>query len=280
MRIATLAGLALVLTVSAGAVSFSAIRQAEPTTIEAAYREALALSPLAYEVENAHRYWTGAEPDMRSDEAYYLETLQRRIRQDRIARAAVATPDGLNACVEVVLKACGVDSAGFLSAGDQGRLWWQIQSGFTDEDGVGEGVMIFREAEGGRLEPILWTFEGGSYENPYLERHGDGQWLLIVPGLSRGTGSGDMTVMMLWRDGEWRAVDTDWQSRAGALLNGLEVRHQPRWAFPRLVAMSPLWRPSDANCCGEAGWANLEFDIVDDRLTLVDLELVAPPAGG
>ena len=276
MRIISLAILAL-----SAATSACNAQTSEPQegivadTLDGAYRQALTLSPVRYEVENDHRYWTTAPADQRLDEASYVAGLQERIRQDQKASAARTTAAALNTCVDVVMKSCTVRSAGFLGMGDAGRIWWQIQDGYTDEDGVGGGVMIFEEEAGGGLKPILWTFEGSRYENPYLEPHGDGQWLLIVPGLSRGTGSGDMTVMMLHRDGVWRAVDMDWQSRVGDKLGGFEARHQPRWLFPRLEAWSPLWRADDANCCGSAGSAEMKFDVVEDRLTLANAEITA-----
>ena len=90
---------------------------------------------------------------------------------------------------------------------------------------------------------------------------------------SRGTGAGDMMRMMLFRDGGWRQVDTDWQSRAGDLLKGREVRHRPNWNFhDGLRAMTPLWNAADAQCCGQAGVALLEFEVVGDKLTLTDLK--------
>lgn len=281
MRKLGLVVLALAATASACSAQSPAAAPPAPVaeTLEEAYRQALALSPLPYEVENQHRYWTTASDDMRSSEENYLEDLQARIRLDQKAATVRTTPEALNTCVDVVMKSCDVTSAGFLSAGDQGRLWWQIQAGFTDDDGVGGGVVVFEEGADGELKPILWTFEGAQYETPSLEPHGDGQWLLIVPGISRGTGSGGMTVMMLWRDGAWRPVDMDWQSRAGDLLGGMQVWHQPRWAFPRLVASSPLWRDRDAGCCGTGGTAEMEFEIVDDRLTLISAEITPPRAG-
>ncbi|MBU2379898.1 MAG: hypothetical protein KJ824_12095 [Alphaproteobacteria bacterium] len=275
MRIVTLAIVAL-------AASSAACAQDEPSpaiadTVEGAYRQALALSPLRYEVEAQHRYRTATPIHERSDDASHLETLQRRIRQDQKAAAARTTPAELNVCVDVVVQSCAVQSAGFMRAGPDRRIWWQIQDGFTDEDGVGGGVIVFEEIEGGALKPILWTFEGWRYENPFLEPHGDGQWLLIVPGLSRGTGSGDMTVMMLWRDGAWRAVDMDWQSRVGDQLGGLKVRHQPQWRFPRLEARSQLWRPDDGGCCGRGGDVLMDFDVVNDQLVVTNAE-ITPPA--
>lgn len=248
-------------------------------TLEEAYLQALALSPLPYEVERDQQVWTGAAVDMRFSEQNYLVSLQARIRQDQKAGAVRTKPEALDTCIDVVMMGCEVTSAGFLSAGDQGRLWWQIQTGFTEEDGVGGGLIVFEETIESELKPILWTFEGAQYETPSLERQGDRDWLLIVPGISRGTGSGDMTVMMLWRDSRWRPVDTNWQSRVGDQLKGMEVWHQPRWAFPRLVASSPLWRPGDAGCCGTGGTADMEFDIIDERLTLIEANISPPPAG-
>ena len=56
-----------------------------------------------------------------------------------------------------------------------------------------------------------------------------------------------------------------------------EVRHRPNWNFhDGLRAITPLWNAADAQCCGEAGVALLEFEIIDDRLTLTDLK----PLGG
>ncbi len=277
MRIVTLAILALAASSAACAQDAPAPAPAVAETVEGAYRQALALSPLPYEVENEHRYWTGAPADERSDEANYLERLQRRVRQDQTASAARTTPAELDACVDVVLKACAVRSAGFMSFGDDRRVWWQIQDGFTDEDGVGGGVIVFEEIEGGALKPILWTFEGWRYENPFLEPQGEGRWLLIVPGISRGTGSGDLTLMTLWRDGGWHPVDVDWQSRVGDMLGGMEVRHQPLWRFPRLEARSQLWRADDGGCCGMGGEVLMDFDIIDDRLVVTNAEITPPP---
>ncbi|HRO33172.1 MAG TPA: hypothetical protein PLQ03_07130 [Brevundimonas sp.] len=273
MRLLTVSILASALAAAACTQAPAAAQEPVATTLDGAYRQALALTPLPYEVENQHRYWLSLPADERGDETYELERLQRRIVQDRKARAVRTTTEALQAgCVDIVLKGCSVTSGGFVQGGDQ-RLWFQIQDGFTDEDGVGGGVVIFEQEAGGALKPIYWTFEGSRYDAPMLTPHGEGQWLLIVPGISRGTGSGDMTVMMLWRDGAWRAVDVDWQSRAGDLLKGFEVRHQPRWHFPELSAHTPLWRASDANCCGEGGSAGLTFDIVQDRLTLTDVNI-------
>ena len=270
MRLLTVSILALTAMLSAcGQAPTAEAREPLATTVDGAYRQALAVTPMPYEVEAGHRYWTTAPANERGEDSFYVEDLQRRITADRKARAARTTVEALDdACVDIVLKGCSVSSGGFVQGGDR-RLWFQIQQGFTDEDGVGGGVIIFEQESGGALKPIYWTFEGARYDAPMMTPHGEDGWLLIAPGVSRGTGSGDMTVMMLWRDGAWRPVDVDWRSRAGDLLGGFEVRHQPRWRFPELSAHTPLWRPEDGNCCGRGGEAGLDFEIVDEKLTLM-----------
>lgn len=271
--VSTLAAVSVLATLLSGCGQASAAQEPLATTVEGAYRQALAVTPMPYAVESAHRYWVTAPANERGDDRYYVEELQRRIAQDRKARAVRTVVEALDdGCVDIVLKGCSVTAGGFVQGGDK-RLWFQIQDGFTEEDGVGGGVVIFEQEAGGALKPIYWTFEGARYEAPMLTPDGEGRWLLIAPGISRGTGSGDMTVMLLWRDGQWRPVDIFWQARAGDLLQGFEVRHQPRWRFPELSAHTPLWRPKDGNCCGEGGEAFLSFEIIDDRLTLTEADI-------
>lgn len=249
---------------------------AVPTTIDAAYREALRLSPLALDVEAEQADWRRGGEYAAPDEAH-LERLQRRITHDRRARSLRVQPADLEkGCLEIELKGCGVSGGGFLPLDDGHVLYWQTQTGFTDEDGVGAGVVVLERRGGtGALTPLVWTSEGGTYEAPILIPNGEGEWLLILSGVSRGTGSGDMLRMLRFKNGVWRQIDTNWQVRATGLLNGREVRHRPYWSFhDGMRAISPLWNPSDAQCCGEAGVALLQFDIVDDKLTLQDINLL------
>lgn len=279
MRTATMAMAAVILTAGPAcsqATGSSAAQGAVPTTIDAAYREALRLSPLPRDVEAEQADWREGGDDGASNE-YHLERLQRRITYDRRARALRVQPSDLEkGCLEIELKGCGVSGGGFLPVDDGHVLYWQTQEGFTEEDGVGAGVVVLERRGGsGSLAPLVWTSEGGTYEAPILIPNGDGEWLLVLSGVSRGTGAGDMMRMLRFRNGAWRQIDTDWQGRAGDLLKGREVRHRPYWSFhDGMRAVTPLWNASDAQCCGEAGVALLEFDIVDDRLTLQEVKML------
>lgn len=245
-----------------------------PTTIAAAYREAMQSSPSPQVVTEIHRSWTG--DGSQADDIDYLNQLQARIRQDRIARAARPTPLSLTeTCVAVRLQGCSVAGAGVLPLDRERRLWWQIQDGYTEEDGIGGGLLVFEQAGDGPLAPVVWAFEAGVYEAPILTQVDSGL-LLVAPAISRGNGAGDASVLMIRREDGWRAVDTDWQERAGQLLNGREVRHRPYWYWSEMLAMTPLWLPADAACCGQAGVALLSFDVVDERLTLTEIQMLAP----
>lgn len=273
MRKLTVVALALALAGPATAQTPAPTGGARPATIEAAYREAMQSSPIPQLVAEAHRGWVGEGSP--PDDIEYLHRLQTRNRQDGIARAARPTPLSLaETCVAVRLQGCAVASAGVLPLDDDRRLWWQVQEGHTDEDGVGGGLMVFEQAGGGPLTPVVWAFEAGVYEAPILTRV-DGGRLLIAPGVSRGNGAGDASVMMIRREDGWRPVDTDWQGRAGRLLNGREVNHRPYWYWQEMLAMTPLWGAGDAACCGRAGVALLSFDVVDDQLILTELRMLA-----
>lgn len=272
MRMLTMTALATALLATGPACSQAPTAAAVPTTVDAAYREALRLSPLPHDVEAEQKDWQANRSD--AEDEFHLERLQRRIAADRRARALrVRSGDLEKGCLEIELQGCGVEAGGFLRGGDDFTLYWQTQNGHTDADGVGGAVVVLERQRGGALTPLVWTAEGSAYEAPILSFEGEGQWLLILPGVSRGTGAGDMLRMMLFRDGAWRQVDTDWQSRAGGLLKGLEVRHRPNWSFhDGMRAITPLWNAVDAQCCGEAGVALLEFEVIDDRLTLTEVK--------
>lgn len=245
-----------------------------PATIEAAYREAMRLSPVPQAVSRAHDDWTrdGARPD----DVDYLHRLQARIRLDRRVRAERPVPQSLtDACVAGPLQGCAVASAGMLQLDRTRRLWWQVQEGYTEADGVGGGVLVFEQAGDAPLTPVAWAFEAGIYDAPVLTRVDSGP-LLVLPGVSRGNGAGDASLLMIRSEDGWQPVDADWQSRAGALLEGREVRHRPYWYWQEMLAMTPLWRSADAECCGQAGVALLSFDVVDGQLTLTRLRMLAP----
>lgn len=234
MRNLTVVALALALAGPVSAQVPVANGEARPATIEAAYREAMRSSPVPQLVAEAHRGWVGE--GSRPDDLEYLHRLQTRNRQDRIARAARPTPLSLaGTCVAVRLQGCAVASAGVLPLGDDRRLWWQVQDGHTDEDGVGGGLMVFEQVGDGPLIAIVWAFEAGVYEAPILTRVDDGP-LLVAPGVSRGNGAGDASVMMIGREDGWHPVNTDWQGRAGPLLNGREVNHRPYWYWQEMLA--------------------------------------------
>lgn len=198
-----------------------------------------------------------------------------KLAYGEVTRLAPTPLSLTESCVAVRLQGCSVAGAGMLPLEEGRRLWWQVQAGYTDEDGIGGGLLVFEQVADDALVPVIWAFDAGIYEAPILTRVDSGL-LLVAPGISRGNGAGDASVLMIRRDDGWRQVDTGWQERAGQLLDGREVRHRPYWYWQEMLAMTPLWRPEDAACCGEAGVALLGFDVVDEQLILTDIQMLAP----
>ncbi|CAN5118283.1 hypothetical protein BH10PSE1_BH10PSE1_30870 [soil metagenome] len=247
---------------------------ATPGSIEALYRQVLALNPLPEPMQWDHLWWLeeGAPPD----DTRYRERLDASVVLNRKARALRPRITDLErGCLDIVLKACRSRGGGFPSFGpdlQEGRVYWQLQDGFTDAEGVGGGVVLLQPDANGRLKPFAWTFEGYRYEPPQIYLH-DGRWILVSQGISRGTGSGDMTIMLVWREGGWRAVNMDWKASARRFLGDLESHQQPDWNFEDLSLRTDLWTPTDGGCCGTGGTAELQLDIVDDRLVVTSADI-------
>lgn len=192
--------------------------------------------------------------------------------------------DGIgSACLETPLRGCRVLTAGFLNADsgpDDGEpfIAWQTQTGFTYEDGVTGGFVLFAHgAEGWR---VLDSGIKGEYHMPRLAEGN----LLHIPGFTGGTGMGNLDRLYLHESdsGDWRAIDMEaWLSTADEILpDGLEiwkgVDYDLRRPWMGLLARTPLWRAGDANCCATGGEAVITFEIAGDRLVATGLRYLPP----
>lgn len=194
-----------------------------------------------------------------------------------------------SACLETVLHNCKVLTAGYINADEGDRdgapmLAWQTQTGFTPEDGVMGGFVLFQYASGS------WTlidagFDGWRFSPPRLSESG----LLHIPGYTGGTGAYNADRLYQWgdlghavyREG-WRSIDMRaWLETIGAELpEGLEIWKGVQYEFVDLwsgmIARTRLWRADDANCCATGGSAVIAFDIEDDRLVAAKVHYLAP----
>lgn len=201
--------------------------------------------------------------------------------------SAMAQPFALDeirsACLETPLQECTVLTAGFLNgfgAPDDGEpfIAWQTQAGFTYEDGVTGGFVLFVHGDGGWR--VLGSGIEGEYGMPFLAEGS----LLHIPGYTGGTGMGNVDRLYVLEpsNGEWRSIDMDaWLADVGEMLpDGLGiwkgVDYDLRRPWIGLYARTPLWRESDANCCATGGEAVISLEIDGDRLVATSVRYLPP----
>lgn len=186
-------------------------------------------------------------------------------------------------CLETPLLGCYVVSAGFLNGDggpDEGAPFvaWQTQMGFTHEDGVRGGFVLFAHGDDGW--GVLGSGIEGEYGLPGLAEGG----LLHIPGYTGGTGMGnvDRLYMREASSRDWREIDMDaWLGTIGDMLpDGLAiwkgVDYDLRQPSTALYARTLLWRDSDANCCATGGEAIITLEIEGDRLIATGVRYLPP----
>lgn len=191
-------------------------------------------------------------------------------------------------CLETQLKGCTVMASGYIALEHGPRIAFQTQAGFTDEDGVKGGVVLFEEEPDG-WTPFASAFDGYRYEVPRLVEHE--LTLLHVAGVVGGSGSHNADLLFAWGDEGaalytegWRPVDIDsWYATVADLLpvdheiwQGVDYDFDD-WFYNRLNASTPLWRGDDGNCCPSGGWATIHFALENDTLIATGVDH-QPPA--
>lgn len=259
-----------------------ALAQVPPPSAElnAAFEAARTASPTSPQLEAEHREWLhyraldeygyGADGD---DER--ILDLNRRAQRDQALHALTLTsPDSLGSCLGSALKGCSSRAAGWLSSPDGDRLFWQLQDGVTDENGITGGFMLLSGGETGPVRPRAWAFEGYRYEAPTLLIV-EGRMYVAVPGRMQGTGNGNADALFRWSpDAAEPLVQVDnwsWSEQlAERLPAGLEVWKgvDYRYGDGEVWAWTKLWQSNDGNCCPSGGEATLGLEIRDDALVL------------
>jgi len=201
--------------------------------------------------------------------------------------AAASLPGLDDTCLETPIKGCTVLSSGYIATEQGQRIAFQTQAGFTDEDGVKGGVVLFAEKpEGWAL--FATAFDAYRYDTPRLVEHDE--IMLHVPGYTGGTGAHNADLLFVWGDTSaahhfenWRAIDLDsWPAFVGELLpQGLEIWKGVDydfgdWFYGELNARTPLWRSDDGNCCPSGGWATIHFAIDNSTLVATSVDYLPP----
>ena len=273
MKIAALLASGLVWGLLTAAAPQDGRRQAE-----AAFAAARAVSPTPLRLEIERREWL---QERAFEDAVVAETDERwaerwnaSARTDARVRALAVRAAGLpEGCVDIGLSDCTTFTGGYLNI-DGERLIWQLQNGFTPQDGGVAGYVLLTGGE--RLQAQTWDHGGIRYEPPQIFRVED-QVYVAVAGVIAGTGAYNADALYRFTPGvdhplieidneSWR--DTDLPA---LLPTGLEIWKGVAFNYDSLIARAGLWRQSDGNCCPTGGVATLEFDIRGDRLVLTRL---------
>lgn len=245
--------------------------------VPSALRQARAASPTPGALAQSQADWTlGREeadpadrPHMDQERAAWLSALTARDAALRAARPSVA--DLTMTCLPLGLMGCQVGQGGFLADGDGNLLYWQIAEGATEENGITDGI-VFLVPEGEKLRPVGWAADAARYSAPVLIAEGE-DFYIAASGVSAGSGSGNMDTLFRWSPGASQPLTEidDWSWRntlQDQLPQGLEVWQGVTWNWPEMIALTPLWRDDDGNCCATGGSAVLSFEIQGDRLVL------------
>jgi hypothetical protein len=280
---AWITGLAAAAALAMGAAAAAAQPAEAPSDLEIAFAAARPVSPVPLSLDREQAEW--AEYGDRSPEglAQRIEDLTARAARDRAAWNLRTTPAELaQGCVPITLRDCHTVSGGYVTRRDGPTLYWQIQRGFTEWDGVGGGFVLLQlEADGTTLRPVAWDFEGCAYPQPeWAEGAGDpdADLFVAVAGVHGGTGAQNADVMFRLAEGEARPLvqidNFSWRDTLDDRLpQGLQVWKGVNFAYGALMADTALWLTDDANCCPSGGEAYLDFEIRDDRLTLTSVSV-------
>ncbi|RZJ76939.1 MAG: hypothetical protein EON88_36010 [Brevundimonas sp.] len=261
-----------------GLLTAAAAPQDREQTAEAAYSAARAASPTPLRLDRDRQEWRLYR---QSEGADVAETDQRwterwaaaGARDSRVRALAVAGPTLSRDCVDIGISGCTTPTGGYLNIRGQ-VLMWQLQEGFTPEDGKTAGYVLLTGTD--RLRAEAWGHEGVWYEAPKILWIED-QAYVGVAGVMAGTGVFNADALFRFTPDaprplteidnfSWRDTDLP-----GLLPTGLEIWKGVSFNYDTLTARTALWRPADGNCCPSGGEATLVFEIRDDRLVLTQL---------
>ncbi len=251
------------------------------------FEAALAASPTPQSLRASQRQWvTEARNKAKGRDALlaaYRERIGELGRQAAEAQAvrqsAAAKP--LGTCLNLFDAqdlVCSVTGQGVVADAPGGPLRWQMQ-GYKDGDRDAGSAVVVVAAEGAAARVVTWNGgDGEMHDPPVLVRLPQGV-LLDLPGMMDGTGHFSAETLFVFRDAAWRQVDTDsWLAQMAAKLpKGKEVWKgvYPDWA--KMTAQTPLWKPTDGNCCPTAGSASATLKLDGDKIELVSLKVLSKP---
>lgn len=256
--------------------------RAQAADVERAWAAARASSPTPVALDRERAAWARDRAEAGPDgDRWWIARWTARATRDAHGRALRTDAAGLaRGCLDFGLMACSAARGGWLTAPGGARLYWQVQDGATEEDGITGGVVLLAEGADGRLAPVAWAFHGAHYEPPVLIEHETGLYVAAA-GVIAGTGAFNADVLFRWTPGAVAPLvqidNESWRDGLDARLpDGLEAWKGVAFDYESLTAVTALWQDDDANCCPTGGEAVLTFALEGDRLVLSGIEVSDP----
>lgn len=208
-------------------------------------------------------------------------------RDQAVLARSIATPSEMGrelarTCMAKVVVSCVVESAGFLNAGGTARarqIAWQYVSGLEPNGGIPLRMTMAWDISGDRPVLIGFTSTEGEGDPPRLVDNGE-DMILHLPARTAGTGEGNADSLFLFKPAGWVNIGlASWKNELPSKLpKGLGLWKGVEYQYYGLSSTFPLWRDNDANCCPTAGEAYVNFKVVNDRLSIADVQFTPAPA--
>lgn len=180
---------------------------------------------------------------------------------------------------------CTVEAAGTVAGAASPILKFQKQTYTQDGSRIAAAVVVLRagDTSNAPLHAIAVAYaEEAYYGDPVVQTTPFGP-ILLLPGNLDGTGNFDASPLFRYDTGKPADIDNvSWlRDLTHRLPMGLGAWKGIYPDYKTMTARTPLWQPSDANCCPTGGHATIALALAGNRLVIKDLTVVrgaaAPP---
>ncbi|APZ98746.1 hypothetical protein BWQ93_09745 [Sphingopyxis sp. QXT-31] len=185
---------------------------------------------------------------------------------DRIAKIA-------DTCLYDFGGRCAVEASGRIEVPERGgTLLWQKAS-LAPRDGPGAWmvVIVARDATG-KAALAGFAESSGSIGTPDLVASDGTRSLVHVTGTLAGSGGGNADALFIGEGDKaaWGQVDMEgWYDDGSKMLpKGYWLRGPAKFIFAEMMAVIPVARDGDGNCCPRGGQGLFDLEIRDGKLLL------------
>lgn len=171
---------------------------------------------------------------------------------------------------------CGVEASGRIEVPERGTtlLWQKLSLAPRDGPQAWMVVLLARDAAG-KTALAGFAESSGSIGTPDLVESNGEYSLVHVTGTLAGSGAGNADALFMGEGDKaaWRQVDlSGWYDDGAKMLpKGYWLRGPADFLFGEMLAVIPVARDGDGNCCPRGGQGLFDLDIRDGRLVLTGM---------